>query len=112
MANDTKTLTIGTATELFADIRNAGKAFFEKNTMIYVHKYVAGTDYTVTNNLVINFDGAQEILYFNAKEILAATNTNLNGVESDYASGVGKTVTTAATNGSSLAVEIFAVIRV
>ena len=112
MGTDTKTLAVGTAVELFADIRNAGKAFFEKNTMIYAHKYVEGEDYTATNNLVINFDGAQEIIYCNLKEILAATNTNLNGIESDYATGVGKTVTSAATNGSSLAVEVFAIIRV
>lgn len=112
MANDTKTLTVGTCDELLADVRNAGKAFFEKDIMIFAHRYTVTTDYTATNNLVINFDGAQEILYFNAKEVLAATNTNLNGVEADYASGVGKKVTTAATNGSSLAVEIFAIIRV
>lgn len=110
----TKTLNVGTAVELLADVRNAGKAFFEKNVMIFSHQYVVTTDYTATDQLVINFIGAQEILWFGAKEVLAATNTDLNAVESEYSGtlGVGKVETTAATNGSSLAVKIFAIVRV
>ena len=105
-------LTVGTAKELFADIRNGGRAFFEKNSMVFIHRYVVTTDYTAADVITINIDGAQEVLYFNAKEELAATNTNLNAVITDYATGVGKTITLAATNGSSLAVEIFLVVRV
>lgn len=112
MGTTTKTLSVALSSELLADVRNAGKAFFEKNVMIFCHRYTVTTDYTATDNLVINIDGAQEILYCNCKEILAATNTNLNAVESNYSSGVGKTITTAATNGSSLAVEVFAIVRV
>ena len=114
MATDTKTLSVGTCSELLADVRNAGKAFFEKNVMIFAHEYAVTTDYTAGNNLVINFVGAQQILFFEAKENLAATNTDLNAVESAYSSGtnIGKTMTTAATNASSLTVKVFAIVRV
>jgi hypothetical protein len=112
MASDTKTYTIGNSEALLADIKNAGTPYFEKNVFIFVHRYTVTTDYTAGNNLIINIPGAQEILYANVKEVLAATNTNLNAVESDYATGVGKTLTTAASNGSSLAVEVFIVARV
>ncbi len=106
------TLTVGTAKEILADVRNAGKAFFEKNVIIFNHQYVVTTDYTATDVITLNFDGAQEILWFEAKEVLATTNADLNAVESSYATGVGKTMTLAATNGSSLAVKILAIIRI
>lgn len=106
------TLNPNTSDELLADIRNSGRPFFEKDVIIYSHVYTAGTDYTATDVITLSFDGAQEILWFEAKEILAATNTDLNAVESDYATGVGKKETLTATNGSSLYVKIFAIIRV
>lgn len=112
MATITKTLEVGTSKELLADVRNAGTPFFEKGVMIFAHRYVAGTDYAAGDSLAIEFKGANSILFFEAKEILAASNTNLNAVESDLTSGVGKKMTTAATNASSLAVEMFAIIGV
>jgi hypothetical protein len=112
MAQDTKTLSVGVANELLADVRNAGNAFFEKKVFIFAHRYTVTTDYTAGYGLTINIDGAQSILYANVKEVLAATNTNLNAVESDYATGVGKTLTTAVSNASSLAIEVFIICTV
>jgi hypothetical protein len=106
MPTDAKTLQIGTANELLADIRNAGTPFYEKNIMIFSHRYVAGTDYTVGNNLTITVDGAQEILFADIKEVLAATNSALGFSETN------KVLTTAATNGSSLAIQVNLIVKV
>lgn len=112
MASDTKTLSVGSCKELLADVRNAGEPYFEKGVFIYSHRYVAGTDYTIPNNLIINVPGAKQILSADIKEVLAATNAALAFAESDYATGVGKTLTTAATNGSSLAVQVNIIAKV
>ena len=112
MAQDTKTYEIGKANELLADIRNSGAPYFEKDVFIFAHRYTVTTDYTAGYGLTINVNGAQEILFASVKEVLAATNTDLNAVESDYATGVGKTLTTATSNASSLAIEVFIIARV
>jgi len=113
MATITKRLKIGTANELLADVRNAGNPYFEQNVFVYSHRYVAGVDYTAGDNLVVEFDGALEIQFCQLKEILAATDTNLNSVRNGNISGrVGKYITTANTNASSVAVEMFAICRV
>ena len=103
---------IGKSTALLADVRNAGTPYFEKDVFIYCHRYVVTTDYTATDVLTIQFDGALEILFCQCKEILTATDTNLNATRADISGRVGKQIVTAATNGSSLAVEIFAIVRV
>jgi hypothetical protein len=112
MAQTTMTLSVGKSSELLADVRNAGNAFFEKKVFIFAHRYTVTKDYTAGYGLTINIDGAQKILFASVKEVLAATNTDLNAVESDYATGVGKTLTTATSNGSSLAVEVFIICEV
>lgn len=112
MAQDTKTYLIGKSDEMLADVRNAGEPFFEKPVFIFAHRYTVATDYTAGNGLTINVDGAKKILYANVKEVLAATNTNLNAVESDYATGVGKTITTAVSDANSLAIEVLIIAQV
>jgi len=103
---------VGKSTALLADVRNAGAPYFEKNVFIYTHRYVVVTDYAATDVLTIQFDGALEILFCQCKEVLAATDTDLNATRADISGRVGKQIVTGATNGSSLAVEILVVVRV
>lgn len=111
MATITKEIGLS-ASEIIVDCRNAQFPIV-KNTLWYAYRYVVNTDYTAADNLVLKFVGAQKILYFNAKEVLASTNTNLNAVENGAITNPqGMQVTTAATNASSLAVEIFAIVEV
>ena len=113
MAVTTKRLQVKVADELLADGSNAGKVFLNKNVFIFCHRYVVTTDYPAGNQLTVEFDGAQEVLYHNCKEILTASDTNLNTTApADISGRTGKYVTTDATNGSSLAVEVFAIVRV
>jgi hypothetical protein len=113
MAVDTKRLQVGKAKELLSDVRNAGEAFFEKNVFVYAHRYVVTTDYTAGNQLTIEFDGALEILHCQIMEGLTATVGNINfAAPADISGRVGKTITTAATNASSLFVTVFAIVRV
>ncbi|MHB9147702.1 MAG: hypothetical protein ACYC2U_04710 [Candidatus Amoebophilus sp.] len=113
MAVTTKRLQVKVADELLADGSNGGKIFLAKNVFIFCHRYVVATDYTATDQLTIEFDGAQEVLYHNCKEILTASNTNLNTTApADISGRTGKYVTTDATNAASLAVEVFAIVRV
>jgi len=111
MATVTKRLQVEQANEMLVDCRNAIFPF-TKDVFIFAHRYNVTTDYPAGDNLVIEIDGAQEILYSNLKEVLAATNTNLNAVEGDISTRLGKNLTTAVTNASSLAVEFFAIVRV
>jgi hypothetical protein len=114
MSTDTIRTYIDGTDMLKVDARNAVFPMIGNGFMIYSKNLVVTTDYTATNTLTFEFDGAQEVLYFSAKEILAATNTDLNAVKSDISTAgrQGVTVLTAATNGSSLEVEIFAIIKV
>lgn len=114
MADTTIRLNVGTNDALLADYRNA---FYpvQKNVFIFARRYVvADGDYTATDALIIQFDGGQEILYQDAKEVLAASTAPISSTEADI-SGTGrqgKQITTAASNASSLAVELFAIVRV
>lgn len=104
---------VGKSVALLADVRNAGIPYISKNVFIYAHRFVVTTDYTATDALTIQFDGALEILFCQCKEILAASDTNLNATRADSAIvTVGKQIVTDATNAASLAVEVFAIVRV
>jgi len=84
-----------------------------KGVFIYAHRFVVSTDYSATTALVIQFMGAQKILFAGAKEVLAASTADLSSTEGDITTGEqGKQISTALTDVNSLAVEVFAIVEV
>ena len=116
MANDTIRTYIDGTDLLKIDARNAVFPFVGNGFMVYSGRLVAGTDYTATNDVILQFDGAQKLLYVSIKEIIASTsNTDLEIDAEASISGVGRQglqVTTAATNASSTALQVLAIVEI
>lgn len=97
---------------LLADFSNAISPF-QKNVFIFAHRYVAGTDYTATDAVTIELDGAQEVLFAEVKEQTTTTSDIAITTAALSAAGrQGYSIVTAATNASSAALHLFAIIRV
>jgi len=112
MATDTIREQVRISSALLADFSNAISPF-QKNVFIFAHRYVAGTDYTATNDIVIELDGAQEVLYCSTMEMITTTTDIAHTVAALSGTGrQGKSITTAATNASSVSVHLFAIVRV
>ena len=109
----TKRLQVRLSSEMLADGSNGGKLFLTKDVMIFAHRYtVAGGDYTATDVITIEFDGAQEILYMSLQEETTAI-AALAYNDPDAISGrQGLTTVAAATDAASIAVQLFAIVRV
>jgi len=85
MAEEVKRINVAEASEYYRDDSTA-KFPVLKNTVTLCHRYVVGTDFTSGNNLRIDFDGAQSILFAVAK---TPSNTFLTIVETDLATETG-----------------------
>ena len=105
MATQTKRYYTEGVSERLADVRNAYFPF-EKNVLIFCHRYVVGTDFTSGDDLLIELDGAQEILFAVAK---TPSNTLLSLTEAALSTRTGKSITTGT---STTDIEIFIVVRV
>lgn len=113
MATKTKRLQVRLSSELLADGSNGGRIFLTKDVMIFNHQYVvADGDYDVTDQLIIEFDGAQEVLYCSLIEITANAAALAYSAPAAISGRQGLTITSAATNASSVAVQMFAIVRV
>jgi len=87
MAETVKRIQLIGADELYADNRNPVFPI-KKGTMQLVHRYVVDTDFPSGDNLRIDVDGAQKILYAMAKD---PSNTFLTIAETDLATETGDT---------------------
>ena len=81
MAEEIKRIRVGISSELYRDDMNARFPVI-KNTQTLIHRYVVGTDFTSSNNLRIDIDGAQVILFAMVKSPSNALKTI---VETDLA---------------------------
>lgn len=73
--------------DIFVDARNPVHPI-KKGTITYLKRFVVGTDFTSGNNLRIDVDGAQSILFAIAK---TPSNTLLTITETDLATETGDT---------------------
>ena len=85
---------------------------FKKSTHIFCHRYVVGTDFTSGDNLRLDIDGAQKILFAVAKTpsgtLLTIAETDLATETSDVTrQGISLTTGTSTTD-----IEIFVCIEV
>lgn len=73
--------------EIYIDARNAVHPF-KKGTIVYAKRYVVGTDFTSGDNLRVDIDGCQSVLFAVAK---TPSGTLVTIVETDLATETGDT---------------------
>jgi len=111
MSEEINRIKVVEADELFADLRNAIHPF-TKDVIILAHRYIVGTDFTSGNNLRLDIDGAQQILFAAAKTpsgtLLTIAETDLATETSDTTrQGLSLTFGTSTTD-----IEIFIIYKV
>lgn len=96
MGEQVKRIEVSKSKEIYVDCRNAIFPF-EKDSFILAHRYVVGTDFTSGDNLRLDLDGAQTILFAAAKTpsgtLLTIAETDL-ATETSDASRQGLSLTT------------------
>lgn len=85
MAEEIKRIRPGKSDEVYRDDRNPRHPV-RKGTFTVCHRYTVGTDFTSGNNLRIDLDGAQSVLFAVAK---TPSNVLLTIAETDLATETG-----------------------
>ncbi len=96
MAEEIKRIRVGRSNEIYRDDRNPRHPI-KKGTFTFKHRYVVGTDFTSGNNLRLDLDGAQVVLFAVAK---SPSNSLKTITETDLATELG--VTDGSRQGRSL----------
>ena len=111
MAEEVKRIQLIGSDELYMDYRNKLHPVM-KGTQILCHRYTVNTDFTSGNNLRIDIDGAQTILFAVAKTpsgtLLTIVETDL-AIETSDATRQGRSLTTGT---STTDIEIFIIFTV
>ena len=120
MGDSTMTVTPSGATTsgtrmILADIRNAGKAFFEKDVFIYSARLtVADSDFAANGNLSLVLQGVTEVEGFSIVEDRNGTFANIVPSSITYTTTAGavKATIVIAANASATAMHLFFICKV